>query len=624
MSAADALAERCARAGVLTGYVPAGGGWFETGEPTLRRLLALLGDSPAPNSHFSEARPPTPCIDYTTRIRGHQSLGIWLNLYTLRGERDLGIGNFSHVRELVDWSAAFGIDFIGLSPLHVTRNAAPEISPYSPVSRLFLNPLYIDPWAVPEFERSSALAAHLAREDIARELRELRELARTDYARSLAVLDPVLDLLYAQFCREREQTGSDRSRAFEQFTGALAPELERFTTYVCLCEHFARSLPKNDWHAWPPEFQDPSSSAVAEFRARNAAAIERHAFVQFEADRQLGAAQARARALGMKIGLYRDLALSSHRDGFDTWAFPDLFMTQVRLGAPPDGYAAGGQDWALPALDPRRLAGDDPHPYVAALLRTNLRHSGALRIDHVMGLFRQYWIPEDLPARQGGYVQFPGLDLMHQIGCASKEHDALIVGEDLGTVPDELAAHMERSRMLSCRVFFFERDRREEFKPPAEFLTRALVTATTHDFPTLAGYVGARDLEIQHELGMWTKSELQQKRREREADVARLRTYLSKLGVSALGAEGDPLDLTRALYLVLRQTPCRLLGLGLDNLCGELDPVNVPGVSVKDYPSWSRRMRDRVSEIVRAPEIESMLRTIAAARPPTRADEPNS
>jgi len=607
------------RAGILPGYERAGGGWCETSQETRERLLALLGDAPFADGARGPDSPPTPCVSYLERIGSEQALGLWINLYTLRGSEDFGVGNFSHLVDLARWAGPLGIDFIGLSPLHALRNRPPEISPYSPTSRLFLNPIYVDPLAAPEYERADALRRHLGDPAVLAALQSLRASDRVDYAHTSRVLAPIFDQLFAQFERDRAAGVGDRSKRFADFVTRGGSLLRDFASFVCLEQH----LCEPDWTRWPDEFQSPNAPGLAAFRRDHQEELERVQFLQFEAECQLAAAQEAALQSGMRIGLYRDLALSSLKHSFDAWAFPDLFVTDVRLGAPPDGYAAGGQDWSLPALDPRRLAGPDPHPYFEALLDTNLRHAGALRIDHVMGLFRQYWIPEGMPASQGGYVRFPGLDLFDHIGRASQAHRALIVGEDLGTVPSELPALMDRAQMLSCKVFFFERDEAGEFRMPHEYLDRALVTATTHDFPTLLGYVRGGDLEIQHELGLLTRDELARAREDRERDVERLRSYLARLGIEAPEASATrevSLRWARAIYLALRQCSSVLLGLGLDNLAQELEPVNVPGASVDAYPSWTRRMRRSVRELVSAPEIRELLTEIRRARrdaPPT-------
>jgi 4-alpha-glucanotransferase len=343
---------------------------------------------------------------------------------------------------------------------------------------------------------------------------------------------------------------------------------------------------------------------VAEFRRRHAAAVDYHAFLQFELEQQLDAAARAARAAGMEIGLYQDLPLGSIASGFDAWAFPELLVRGASLGAPPDPYAAQGQNWALPPLHPLRI-GQDGYRLWRLLLRSALSHAGAVRIDHAMGLLRQFWIPAGRSGREGAYVRFPFDDLLGVLALESSRAGALVIGEDLGTVPAGFDQALARYGVLSLRVMFFERERRGAFKPARRYSPRALVVATTHDSPTLEGYWRGRDLEIWRELGLIASdAALRLARGVRARDRQALLDRLAAEGaLPAARDPGSPAERCAAVHRFLCATPAPLVALSLDDLAGETEPVNVPGVSPDRYPSWTRRLRLPVERLLRDPDV---------------------
>jgi 4-alpha-glucanotransferase len=629
-SSLRALAER---AGILSEYLAIGGERRLTSDATRRALLSALsfeaGDEAAASAALA-ALPPAPgrrrgaaravrCLAPEELTGGRRVFGLWTNLYALRSRRGLGVGNLSDLRALVRLAGEAGADFVGVSPLHALRNRPPEISPYQPLSRLFRNPLYLDPMALPEWEEAPEARRLLETGPAAREREELSAARRIDYARSAALLRRLLDPLYRAFRARHAGRDSPRAREFASFRRAGGALLEDFATFCALEEHLSLAGHARDWRAWPPDFHSKRSPAVRRFREQHEQEVELHAFLQFELDRQLARVAQEARAAGLAIGLYSDLALGSAASGFDPWAFPELFLAGVSVGAPPDDYAAGGQIWELPPQHPARLAGGDPG-YWRLLLRAGFAHAGALRIDHVLGLFRQFWVPAGEPASQGAYVRFPATELLAALAEESRRAGALVVGEDLGTVPRGLPSLLARFGVLSTRVLLFERDRRGRFHPARRYSRRALVTAVTHDHTPLAGYLRGRDLELQRLVGILPDNlRLAEARSAREAER---RALLRRLAADAdLPVAGSPPafpELCAAVHRFLCRTPAPLVGLSVDDLAGETEPVNLPGVGPAEFPSWTRRMSLDVDALASDPCVRVALegaRERARARP---------
>jgi 4-alpha-glucanotransferase len=374
-----------------------------------------------------------------------------------------------------------------------------------------------------------------------------------------------------------------------------------------------------DWRRWPAAFRDPVSPAVRDFAAVHADDVGFHCYLQFELDRQLGEAAAHARAAGLDVGLYQDLAIGSSPGGSDAWAFSDLFVTGATLGAPPDTWYRRGQDWGFHPLDPRRLAARG-YDYWIRLLRAGLAHAGALRIDHVIGLFRQFWIPSGGTPAEGGYVRFPTEDLLAILALESGRAGALVIGEDLGTVPRGLTRTLAAWGVLSTRILYFARDRRGQFLPAGSYPPRALVSANTHDMAPLAGYWVGRDLELRWRAGqIRSRSAFAHAKQERRAELAALAHRVAPEGpVSRPEASHADAEMRGAVHAFLCRTPAALVGLSLDDLVGEREPVNLPGAGPDVFPSWSRRLRMPTERLRTAPEVRAalgpVLRTARARR----------
>lgn len=558
---------------------------------------------------------PQRCTSVADRSGQHRLFGLWANLYSIRSERNWGIGDLTDWTELARATAAHGAAFVGVNPLHAVQNVGDRVAPYCPVSRLFKSLAYVDIEAVPEFRACPEARTLYSAAEFQETLARLRDSRFVEYEAIATLKTAVLRLLHRAFTIT---TSGDRRAAFDRFVEQRGEALRAYATYCALAEWLGgaeRAGP--DWHAWPAAYRSPGSPEVAAFGAEHRDRVEFHRYVQFELDRQLGAAADAAREAGMAIGLYQDLAVGSAADGSDAWSFPGLLLSGVEVGAPPDPYCEDGQTWGFSPVDPRRLR-DSGYAYWIELLRGNFRHAGMLRIDHVMGLHRQYWVPEGFSAAQGAYVRFPTEDLLGILALESNRHGAVVVGEDLGTVPPELPSMLEERGVLSSCVFYFERDS-DRYHPPQSYRPDALVTATTHDHAPLAGHWTGRDLEVRHEIGL-IESEAQWQEALAERDNARraLAEAMEAEGIAFDPATATPAELCAAVYAYLSRTPSVLVGVSLDDLAGQLDPVNLPGVGPKRYRSWSRKMTVGLEELLADAGLVGVLDRLAAQLAPTR------
>ena len=553
---------------------------------------------------------PASCVTPAMRLgtRDPRALGVIANLYSLRREHDWGVGDFDTLIGLVEWASARGTDFVGVNPLHALFNRGWDVSPYSPVSRLFRNPLYIDVDSVPEVAESEEARAILNGPDGRAQLRALREASLVDYEGAIGLKLRVLAAAHRAF---RTRQRGERRAAYEEFVRQQDPDITRFAIWMALAE--SSGVP--DWRRWPTPLQSPDDDAVRAFAAANQERVELHKWMQFECDRQLHQVAERARVLGMRIGVYQDLAIGTNPGGSDTWSYPDLFLAGAHVGAPPDPYAADGQNWGLPPMSPRALRAQG-YRYWIQLLRRAFQHAGALRIDHVMGLFRSFWIPDGLTGNEGAYVRFPADDLLGILALESVRHDALVVGEDLGTVPREVPRALKRWGILSSKVLYFERDHRGRgFRPARSYPSLTLATVNTHDMPTIAGFWTERDIEIRERVGMLrTAAEARAARRDRASDKEALLARLDLSTPRHFEESTFTRRLTGRMHDFLCSSPAQLVGMSLDDLMGEVDPVNVPGVGPDRFPSWRRRTRMTMEQVAWSFEVDDAMRCTARRR----------
>jgi (1->4)-alpha-D-glucan 1-alpha-D-glucosylmutase len=545
--------------------------------------------------------------------------GFALNLYALRSARNWGIGDFSDLLRFVRWSADIGADIVGVNPLHALHYVEPEAaSPYSPTSRYFLSPLYIDVEAVPEYASPAAAAVALreriASEPFARTLAELRATPHVAYARVARAKWSALGALYEIFRADR----GERQRAFRAFVTSGGERLERFAIYEALTERFASEDGRvRGWLTWPEEFRDPECDAVRTWAAKTRRRVEYFKYLQWLASDQLALSAEAARELS--IGLYLDVAVGVDVNSADVWSDLSAYVLDETIGAPPDPLGPQGQNWGLPPLDPAAMLREKGAAF-SELLRANMAHAGALRLDHVMALLRLFRIPRGKSAADGAYVAYPFDELIGFARVESERRRCLIVGEDLGNVPDGFRDRMERERILSYRLLLFEREGDGRFRPPAAYPALALATGTTHDVPTLLGWVIGRDIEVREGIGIMSTEAAREGRAARRVDASQLLEALASEGEldgSTFHALHAALDegsheatrfdaLTRGAYRFLAKTPARLVLVQLDDAAGELEQINLPG-TFTEYPNWRRKSGLDLDGIARDERIAALV-----------------
>ncbi|RDD63803.1 malto-oligosyltrehalose synthase [Ferruginivarius sediminum] len=554
---------------------------------------------------------PACCYTPPALRKDGRTWGFGLHVYTLRSARNWGIGDFTDLGELAGLARSLGAGAIAVNPLHANFLDDPEhASPYSPSSRRHFNPLYLDVEAIPDFAECRDARLRMADAAFQAELARLRATDWVDYRGVAAVKRPVLEVLYRHFRASHLDGGlTERGAAFRAFQDTGGRGLWRYCVFHALQERLsAGDANLRDWRCWPPDYRDPSSEAVVEFAAQNVEAVDFHAYLQWQSLAQLD--RIRDACADMPVGLISDLALGSDTIGAETWGDRDLFVTGASLGAPPDTLNLLGQDWGLPPMNPVALRERGYDAFIE-VLRANMRHAGAIRIDHVPGLMRQYWIPAGFPADDGLYVRFPFEEMLGILALESERQRCLVIGEDLGTVPDGLRERLRAADVLSYRLLYFERDEQGDFPAPDAFPRHALVAATTHDLPTLPAYCTVADLALRKRLGLYPdaatyRTDLE----ERKADLARLETSLRRQG---LATDNDTAVPVAACYAYLARTPSLILQVQIEDLLGQTAPLNVPGTG-SEYPNWRRKLRLNLDDLAALPDLHALAAELRRER----------
>jgi len=557
---------------------------------------------------------------------GRRVWGLSVQLYGVRSARNWGIGDFTDLRHLIEWAAQAGADLVGVNPLHALFPHNPRhASPYSPSSREFLNTLYIDVTAVPEYAECAPARALVETPDFQARLSALRDAEMVDYAGVSQLKSTLLEQLYRHFRNQHLDAGTQRAQDFRAYQTQGGMDLARFALYQALQEHlYALDANYWGWPAWPEEYRDPASDAVAAFATAQQDRVEYFQYQQWLAATQLDAAGALALARGLGVGLYQDLAVGVDLGGADTWSNRDLYAIGARIGCPPDDFSLLGQDWGLPPWIPERLHEQAYAPFIA-MLRANMRGAGALRLDHVMGLMRLYWAPPGEDARAGAYLNYPLNDLLGILALESQRNRCLIVGEDLGTVPDAVRGALHDLGVLSYRLFYFERNYGSEnhgaFKAPHEYPEQALVAGSTHDLPTLAGFWRGADIDLRTALGLYPSEEQRSRQiEERTQDKARLLAALAKEGLLPGNMSQNPADipamtpaLLLAIHRFLARTPAKLAMLQAEDLLGQTDQANLPG-TVEQHPNWQRKLNLGIEAWADNSEINALAKAVTTER----------
>jgi 4-alpha-glucanotransferase len=595
-----------------------------------RRRLELPLDLP-PGYHELEARvaggtadrcllivSPPQCYEPASIIGGRRLWGVAVQLYTLRSRDNWGIGDFNDLRLLIRWVASRGAGFIGLNPLHALAPAEPErSSPYSASSRHFLNVLYIAVPSVPEFSDCAAARERMADPSIVRQLGELRGRDLVDYRGVAALKFEILALLYRDFCDRHLATESGRARSFRGFIAAGGELLQMHARFDALDRYFRATLGvASGWTSWPQEFRDVNGRAAAQFAAEHPREVEFYAYLQWLAHEQLCDAQALTRELGMPIGLYGDYAVGANPSGSETWVDQGSYCMGAEIGAPPDPMALKGQGWGIPPQDPAVMQAQQLQGFVR-LIRSNMRYYGALRLDHVMALFRLWWVAAGFSPTEGAYVHYPMQQLLTVLSLESARGACLVVGEDLGVVPDEVRQAMPEYGLYHYKVLLFEK-LAGRFRRPDEYVRRALATVTTHDMPTLRSYWEGRDIDLRRRLNLYPSIEVENDViRERERDRELLLEALQEQGLKPAQPQTPSgaftAELAQALHLYLARSTTVLVALQIEDLLGETLPVNVPGTD-HEYPNWQRKVSADLEDMAARTDLAAYLDAIHLAR----------
>ncbi|MFZ8885919.1 MAG: 4-alpha-glucanotransferase [Steroidobacteraceae bacterium] len=548
---------------------------------------------------------------------GGRSWGLSIQLYTLRSRDNWGIGDFGDLADLARLAAGAGADFIGLNPLHALFAADPgHCSPYSASSRHCLNVLYIAVERVPGFAQCPQAVAQVGAPAFRKALQRLRRRELVDYVAVAGRKLPVLRLLYEQFRREEWLAGTPRGRDFAHFLQMRSETVGAHALFEAIDAEMRRQHRSlGGWVTWPDEYIDPDAPAVQAFAAAHEVEIGFHAWLQWTAEAQLAEAQRVAREYGMRIGLYGDYAVGVNPGGSEVWANRSAYCVGASFGAPPDALALKGQDWGLPPPDPRRLAELHGAPF-RALMRDNMRHFGALRLDHVMALYRLWWVPRGRSAAEGGYVHYPVQMLFDIVAEESARSGCMVIGEDLGTVPPEVRGLMEEAGVHGYLVLYFERDAGGAFRQPRQWRRDALASVTTHDLPTLKAWWEATDIDLRARLGMYPPDlDVSSLKADRATDRERLIDALAGAGTRPRWpVDAFEADFAAAIHAFLASSASALVAVQAEDLLGMEDPVNIPGTWA-EYANWRRKLSADLAALVEGDSARPILEALRRHRP---------
>ncbi len=533
-------------------------------------------------------------------LRARRGWGFATQLYSMRSSRSWGLGDVADLSDLVSWSGReLGADFVLVNPLHAASPVPPMApSPYLPVTRRFANPIYLRVEAIPE-------TAYLS----ATEREQVAVLARTvqpaNTSSALLERDPIwmakrvaLELVHAV------ARTPGRQAAYDDYLAREGAGLDDFALWCALSDQYGEPA------RWPVELDDPHGPAAAQARETLATGVEFHRWCQWVLDEQLASAQQAAHDAGMAIGVMHDLAVGVHPEGADAWALRDVLAKDVAVGAPPDMYNQMGQDWSQPPWRPDALADQAFIPY-RDMLRTVLRHAGGIRVDHVLGLFRLWWIPRGMPANEGTYVRYDHDALVGILALEAQRAGAVVIGEDLGTVEAWVQDTLRDRGILGTSILWFEKDVDDEPLAPERWRELTLASVTTHDLPPTAGFLAGEHVRLRDELGLLATS-YDEELAAHEVDLAAWHRALRERGL--LREDPSEADVVEALHRYLAQTPSRLLAISLADAVGDRRAQNQPGTD-QEYPNWRVPLCDGRGAAVLLddlPRVEFLRRLVAA------------
>jgi 4-alpha-glucanotransferase len=586
---------------VATSYRDWHGRQVEVSQRTLDAIVGALGEPPDTpgTADVSEA----PVVEEQV-VPGPEdrSWGFAVQLYSLRSRQSWGYGDLGDLADLAAWSASdLGAGFILINPLHAGEPLPPlSQSPYLPMSRRFTSPLYLRVEDIPEYAKLTAgdrvridsLAAPLRARNATSELLDRDEVWRAKRT--------ALQIIY------RQPMTAQRRAEFDAYRRREGRPLEDWSLWCALAE-----IHGPDWRAWPEPLRTVSSAEVAAERARLSGQALFHAWLQWLADSQLAVAQDAARVAGMGIGIIRDLAVGCHPGGADAWAWQDVMVSGVSVGAPPDEFNQRGQDWNQPPWHPLRLAGEEYEP-LADLMHSALQHAGGLRVDHVMGLFRLWWVPAGMSPDQGTYVRYDHQAMVGVLAGQAIAAGALAIGEDLGTVDPWIREYLADRGVLGTAMLWFERDPDGAPLPPGKWRRNCLAMVGTHDVPPIAAFVTGEQVELRSRLGLLTRS-YREESDESDAVVRAWQEVLEAEGLLPAGGRPSPAEFTVACYAFLARTPALLIGVSLADAVGDRRPQNIPGTT-DEYPNWRVPLCDGEGRAVSLDDLADSRTVRAVAR----------
>jgi 4-alpha-glucanotransferase len=561
------LRQRAAELGVSVSYWDWQRNEVTVSDETLTAIVAALEDAPQADGSFTAA-------DAVAPVPAQRSWGFAVQLYSLRSRGSWGHGDLRDLADLAAWSAReLGAGFVLINPLHAAEPIPPvSASPYLPMSRRWVSPLYLRIEDIPEYKDLS----YPERQQVARLSQPLRAASQTS---ALIDRDAVWTAKREALELLRKVPLSDsRQAAFDEFRTKHGQALEDWAAWCALAE-----VHGPDYRTWPPRLRDPRSAEREVRRGDLAVQAEFHTWVQWLVTSQVEAAQAAARAAGMAIGIIADLAIGAHPGGADAWSGQEFFAKGFTVGAPPDAFNQRGQDWGLPPMHPRALAAAGYRP-LADLINANLFIGGGLRIDHVMGLSRLWWIPEGAPPTEGAYVYYDAPGTLGTLAAAASATGSVVVGEDLGTVEPWLREALSARDVLGTQMLWFERGWSNEPLAPQWWRRNSLVTVSTHDLPPAAAFLSGSQVTDRFNLGLLTRSEAEE-RAEADRTVNGWIGALVAEGLLPPGERPSADAFTVALYGYLAKTPAMLIGVNLAEAAGETRSQNMPG-TCDEYPNW--------------------------------------
>ncbi|AWB67693.1 4-alpha-glucanotransferase [Saccharobesus litoralis] len=557
---------------------------------------------------------PKACYKQQPIADGKKVWGPSVQLYCIRTESNWGIGDFGDLSTLIKEVASRGAEFVGLNPIHALYPAnADSCSPYSPSSRRWLNSLYVDVTQVEGYQ-SEAVQALVNSSEFQAKLHSARQAEWVDYQAVTEMKHAALKLTFEWF-----KANGDKS-AFKQFVESGGESLQQIAIFDAVQETIAaKGTIAWGWPAWPEDLNEYHKPAVAEFAQNNADLVEYYCYLQWISDVQINQCQQHALDAGMTIGIYRDLAVGVSEGSAEIWANSDLYCTEASVGAPPDVLGPQGQNWGLPPMDPEKLFAQSYAPIIE-LFRSNMRACGALRIDHAMALLRLWWVPKGDSAKEGAYVYYPVDDLLALLALESHRNQCLVIGEDLGTVPDGIPELLAENGVHSYRVFFFEVAPDGGFFSPSHYPVQAMATLTTHDMPTLRGYWHCDDLNLGKEVGVYPDEDVRQslfasRHRDKQAILDTLHGHGSIPHSVPRNVEYTEMtqELNFGMQIHMAKGSSALLSLQLEDWMQMDKPVNIPGTST-EYPNWRRKLSMNLSDLFAKHEVNDLTQRLTQAR----------